>query len=145
MSVWSECEGEGEGECDNKGIVSVLGGGLCWCLYVYARVVDGRSDVQQVRSGVNLKVIAGLLDGGLPVPTQSGVANFARRTGQVSADLCEARSGRLVDQGLIVLSWARMPLCRRGRGTRVEGQDDMLGWAAGGQELELATGRTGEA
>lgn len=39
------------------------------------------------RSGANLKGDAGLLDGGLSVPTQSGVANFARRTGQVSADL----------------------------------------------------------
>lgn len=59
------------------------------------------------RSGANLKGDAGLLDGGLSVPTQSGVANFARRTGQVSADLWEARSGRLVDKGLIVLSWTR--------------------------------------
>lgn len=45
------------------------------------------------RSGANLKGDAGLLDGGLSVPTQSGVANFAGRTGQVSADLYGARSG----------------------------------------------------
>lgn len=67
----------------------------CWAAACVVVCMAGRLMGGQTfnRSGANLKGDAGLLDGGLSVPTQSGVANFAGRTGQVSADLYEARSG----------------------------------------------------
>ena len=95
------------------------------------------------RSGVNLKVMLACWMAACQSPLNGGAANFARRTGQVSADLYEARSGRLVDQGLIVFSWVRTVRgCRRSREVKMI---DMLGSAAAHErwslELGLETGR----
>lgn len=84
----------------------VLSDGLCWCLY--DRWIDGRSKVYN-RSGANLKGDAGLLDGGLVSPHSKRCCQFCfdAQGRYPLISIYEARSGRLVDKGLIVLSWTR--------------------------------------